>query len=80
MRSIFGILSLLVALGIVAVVVKKQMAVTPSGAPPTSGAAIDSALEATQKQSLQQTQQQFKQALDTAVQSGQKRDAAGDEK
>ena len=80
MRSILGVLSLLVALGIVAVIAKKQIAATPSGAPPTSGATVDSAPEATQNQSPQQAQQQFKQALDAAVQSGQKRDAAGDEK
>ena len=80
MRSIFGVLSLLVALGIVAVIAKKQIAPAPSGKPTTSGAAADSVLAPAQNQSPQQTQQQFKQALDAAVQSGQKRDAAVDEK
>ena len=80
MRSILGVLSLLVALGIVAVIAKKQIAPAPSGATPTSGVAADSALAPVQNQLPQQAQQQFKQALDAAVQSGQKRDAAGDEK
>ena len=80
MRSILGVLSLLVALGIVAVIAKKQIAATPSSAPPTSGVAAGAALSPAQNQSPQQAQQQFKQALDAAVQSGQKRDAAGDEK
>ena len=84
MRSILGVLSLLVALGIVAVIAKKQIAPAPSGATQTSdsapNSAADSVLAPAQNQSPRQTQQQFKQALDAAVQSGQKRDAAVDEK
>ena len=80
MRSILGVLSLLVALGIVAVIAKKQIAPAPSGATPTSDSAAGAALAPAQNQSPQQTQQQFKQALDAAVQSGQKRDAAVDKK
>ena len=73
MRSIFGVLSLLVALGIVAVVVKKQLATSPVSAQPAPGASAGS--------TPQQTQLQFKQALDAAMQTGQKRgDVPGDDK
>lgn len=73
MRSIFGVLSLLVALGIVAVVVKKQLATSPVSVQPAPGASAGS--------TPQQTQLQFKQALDAAMQTGQKRgDALGDDK
>ena len=74
MRSIFGVLSLLVALGIVGVVVKKQLA-----APPETAEQAAPALSPQQIQ--QQTQQQFRQALDSAMQSAQPlKDRAVDEK
>ena len=77
MRSIFGLVSLLVALGIVAVVVKKQLTTSPISAQPGAGAAVGM----TPQQTPQQTQQQFKQALDAAMQPAQKRvDGAGEEK
>ena len=70
MRSIFGVLSLLLALGIVGVVVKKQLAAPQAN----SG-------QGTPTASPQQTQQQFKQALDAAMQAAQrKNDRARDDK
>lgn len=70
MRSIFMVLSLLLTLAIVGVLVKKQLASVPTPTPATSGLASPS-------QSPQEVQQQFKQALDAAMQPA-KRD--GDEK
>ena len=70
MRSVFGVLSLLVALGIVGVLVKKQLAAPQT----TTGQAAPSL-------SPQQSQQQFKQALDAAMQPAQRPgDRANDEK
>lgn len=57
MRSIFSLLGLLAVVLVVGLLVKKQLA------PSASGPA------ATVKQSPQQTQQQFKQALDAAMQT-----------
>jgi hypothetical protein len=69
MRSVFGVLSLLVALGIVTVLVKKQLAVPQASADPAAPA------------SPQQTQQQYKQALDAAMQAAQPpKDRSADEK
>ena len=67
MRSIFMVLSLLLTLAIVGVLVKKQLA---SGHTPNS-TPVGLALPA---QSPQEVQQQFKQALDEAMQPA-KRDA-----
>ena len=67
MRSIFLILSLLLTLSVVGVLVKKQLASAPAGVASTPGAAPT-------LQSPQQTQQQFKQALEAAGQAV-KRDA-----
>ena len=70
MRSIFGVLSLLVALGIVGVVLKKQLAAPQT----TAGQAAPAA-------SPQQAQQQFKQALEAAMQPAQRpSDRSSDEK
>ena len=67
MRSIFMVLSLLLTLAIVGVLVKKQLASVP---PPTSAPVG----MASPSQSPQEVQQQFKQALDSAMQPA-KRDA-----
>ncbi len=70
MRSIFGVLSLLLVLGIIGVVVKKQLAAPQANAGQPALAP-----------SPQQTQQQFKQALDAAMQSAQPpKDRSSDEK
>lgn len=74
MRSIFGILSLLVTLAIVGILVKKQLAATSQPMPalvvPATGAAGEAAVQpgATVKQQSQQIQQQYKQAIDNAMQ------------
>ena len=83
MRSIFGVLSLLLALGIVGVVVKKQLAATQASSmqPGQPEQARQAAPAASPQQTQQQTQQQFKQALDAAMQSAQPaKDRAVDEK
>jgi hypothetical protein len=63
MRSIFTFLGLLLTLGIVAIVAKKQLASVPSVSlvQPASNSASPI-------QSPQEVQQQFKQALDAALQ------------
>lgn len=64
MRAIFGVLSLLVALAIVSVLVKKQMGAltsTPAGLPGASSGA-------TAQQQSQQIQQQVKQSVESTVQ------------
>jgi Cu/Ag efflux pump CusA len=62
MRSIFTILSLLLTLGIVGIVAKKQLASVPSTSlvQPASSSTLPT-------QSPQEVQQQFKQALDAAL-------------
>ena len=69
MRAIFGIVSLVVVLLIVASLVKKQMAGTivpvqtlPTPATPNSAAT-------TQREQVQQLQQQIKQTLDAQMQA-----------
>ena len=76
MRAIFGVLSLLLVLAVVGLLVKKQLASTqqalpalmlpaptPVGAEPTLTKPV-----ATVQQQSQQIQQQYKQAIDAAVQ------------
>ena len=81
MRSIFGVLSLLIVVAIIGVLAKKQMtsineiklpAVTGSPA----GVAIKVDPNATVQQQSQQIQQQYKQAIDAAI----KARPEGDEK
>jgi hypothetical protein len=70
MRAVFGVLSLLVVLAVVGFLVKKQLAATTQALPgvsvPASGAT--GAAPATVKNQARQTQEQFKQAIDAAVQ------------
>ena len=76
MRGIFGILSLPVTLAIVGVLVKKQLTATSQTmpalvVPAAAGAgAGDTAVQptGTVKQQSQQIQQQYKQAIDNAMQ------------
>ena len=74
MRSIFGILSLLVTLAIVGALVKKQRAATTQPMPalvvPAASAGGDAVVQptGTVKQQSQQIQQQYKQAIDNAMQ------------
>ena len=74
MRSIFGILSLLVTLAIVGILIKKQLAATSQPMPalvvPATSATSDAAVQSggTVKQQSQQIQQQYKQAIDNAMQ------------
>ena len=74
MRSIFGILSLLVTLAIVGVLVKKQLSATRQTMPalvvPATATGDGSAAQpsGTVRQQSQQIQQQYKQAIDNAMQ------------
>jgi len=81
MRGLFGILSLLLALGVAGVLVRKQLKATRAPVPalqiPTTGGDAaqsgtdTSAMPAsgTPAQQSQQIQQQYKQALDNAMQA-----------
>ena len=74
MRSILGILSLLVTLAIVGILIKKQLAATSQPMPalvvPSTSATGDAPVQpgGTVKQQSQQIQQQYKQAIDNAMQ------------
>lgn len=70
MRAIFGVLSLLIVLAVVGVLAKKQLATTTSQPPALQTPAIGAATMPTgtvKEQSLQ-VQQQYKQALESALQ------------
>ena len=77
MRAIFGVLSLLLVLAVVGLLVKKQLTSTQQAlpaltvpAPVSSGAGATPAQPAgTVQQQSQQIQQQYKQAIDAAVQA-----------
>ena len=73
MRSIFGVLSLLIVVAIIGVLAKKQMTSineikvpAVAGYPPAVAIKVD--LNATVQQQSQQIQQQFKSAAEAAVQ------------
>jgi hypothetical protein len=70
MKAVFGLVSLLLALAIVGVLVKKQMrGVSGPVDTPPAGVVIPSTTPgATPQQQSQQIQQQFKQSLDEAMQ------------
>ena len=72
MKGVFGLVSLLVALAIVGVVVKKQLAATRQAVPALAPAAgsPDSAVipAATVREQSLQVQQQFKQAVESGMQ------------
>lgn len=70
MKAMFGLLSLLLALAIVGVLVKKQMrGVSGPAITPSAGVIVPSTTPgATPQQQSQQIQQQFKQSLDAAMQ------------
>ena len=69
MRILFGIGGLLVVLAIVAVLSKKQLsAVSEIKVPTPAGASVSVDPNATVKEQSQQIQQQYKQAIDAAVQ------------
>ena len=70
MRVVFGMVGLVVALAIVGVLVKKQLASTRAVVPSLQipGAAPASAPTGTVREQSQQIQQQYKQALDAAMQ------------
>ena len=77
MRMGFGLIGLLLALAIVGIVVKKQMAATkvvvPAGiSAPANGNASASAPGSVREQA-QQIEQQYKQQLDAAMQQQQQR-------
>ena len=70
MRAIFGVLSLLIVLAVVGVLAKKQLATTTSQLPALQTPAVSAANVSTgtvKEQSLQ-VQQQYKQALESALQ------------
>ncbi len=72
MRAVFGVLSLLIVLLIVGSLVKKQMAATTAPIPALqipSAAAGASSAPATQREQVQQLQQQIKQTLDAQMQA-----------
>ena len=75
MKGVFGLVSLLVALAIVGVVVKKQLAATRQAVPalaPVVGspdsAVMPAAPAATVREQSLQVQQQFKQAVESGMQ------------
>ncbi|MDB5891440.1 MAG: hypothetical protein JWP47_2271 [Polaromonas sp.] len=74
MRSLFGVLSLLVVLALVGALVKKQLAssrqAVPALAVPAHAAGSDASAPAaaTVREQSQQIQQQYKQALEQAMQ------------
>ena len=70
MRIVFGIVGLVVALAIVGVLVKKQLAGTHAVVPALQipGVAPASAPTGTVREQSQQIQQQYKQALESAMQ------------
>ena len=72
MRGMFGLVGLLVALGVVGLVVRKQMAAVQLPVPvlqaPADGVANASPVPANAVQQSQQVQQQVKQAMDAAMQ------------
>ena len=73
MRAIFGVLSLLIVLAVVGVLVKKQLSSTQQAIPaltlpaPSAGS-TDTKPAATVQEQSQQIQQQYKQALEGAMQ------------
>ena len=77
MRAIFGVLSLLLVLAVVGLLVKKQLTSTQQALPVlTLPAPVSSSADATPaqpagtvQQQSQQIQQQYKQAIDAAVQA-----------
>ena len=70
MKAMFGLVSLLLALAIVGVLVKKQMSGVsgPTITPPAGVFVPSTTPDATPQQQSQQMQQQFKQSLDAAMQ------------
>jgi hypothetical protein len=68
MRAVFGIISLLIVLLIVGGLVKKQMAATIAPISPLSTPAANNPAT-TQREQVQQLQQQVKQTLDTQMQA-----------
>ena len=72
MRAIFGVLSLLVVLAMVGLLVKKQLASTQQAVPglqvPDAVNKASDKADSTVRQQSQQIQQQYKQALEGAMQ------------
>ncbi|MBC7609967.1 MAG: hypothetical protein H7228_10415 [Polaromonas sp.] len=73
MRAIFGVLSLLIVLAVVGVLVKKQLmstqqAIPALAVPATSAESPAAKLAATVQEQSQQIQQQYKQAVEGAMQ------------
>ena len=72
MRGMFGLVGLLVALGVVGLLVRKQMAAVQMPVPvlqaPADGVASVPPAPANAVQQSQQMQQQVKQAMDAAMQ------------
>lgn len=70
MKAMFGLVSLLLALAIVGVLVKKQMRGVsgPANTVPAGVVVPSTVPGATPQQQSQQIQQQFKQSLDAAMQ------------
>jgi len=73
MRGMFGLVGLLVALGVVGLVIRKQMAAVQMPVPvlqaPADGTASAPPLTGNAAQQSQQIQQQVTQALDAAMQA-----------
>lgn len=73
MRGMFGLVGLLVALGVVGLVARKQMAAVQMPVPvlqiPADGAVSASPAPDNAAEQSQQVQQQVKQAMDTAMQA-----------
>ena len=72
MRAIFGVLGLVVVLAMVGLLVKKQLVSTQQAVPalqvPGEPDKVPATLDGTVRQQGQQIQQQYKQALEAAMQ------------
>lgn len=72
MRAIFGVLGLLVVLAMVGLLVKKQLVTTQQVVPglqvPDAVSKASDKADSTVRQQSQQIQQQYKQALESAMQ------------
>ena len=68
MRAIFGVLSLLLVLAVVGLLVKKQLVSTQQALPALTLPSAPSKPAGTVQEQSQEIQQQYKQALDAAVQ------------
>jgi hypothetical protein len=80
MKMVFGVLSLLVALGVVALLARQQMHATPGAvhAPDSSLTAVPPASSASPRDASRQMQDQVNRDVQKALQSGMERNDAAE--